>query len=85
MIYYSMQESSKLISKDESDSAIGHVIYVAIELYDRNCKITIVLSSPFRLFWCRIWRPTILSTCATSLLLSYSKFLFISVSIRRQW
>ena len=59
------------------------VIYVAIELYDRNCRVIILLSSPFRLFWCRNWRPkeTILSTCATFLLLSYSKFLFVSVSL----
>jgi hypothetical protein len=58
-------------------------IYVVIELYDRNCRIIVLLGSPFRLFWCRNWRPkeTILSTCATFLLLSYSKFLFVSVSL----
>ena len=58
-------------------------IYVAIELYDRNCRIIVLLSSPFRLFWCRNWRPkeTILCTCATFLLLSYSKFLFVSISL----
>ena len=59
------------------------VIYAAIELYDRNCRIVVLLSSPFRLIWCRNWRPkeTILSTCATFLLLSYSKFIFVSVSL----
>ena len=59
------------------------VIYVAIELYDRNWRIVVGLSIPFRLLWCRNWRPkeTILSTCATFLLLSYSKFLFVSISL----
>ena len=58
-------------------------IYVAIELYDRNCRIIVLLSFPFRLFWYRNWKPkeTILSTCATFLLLSYTKFLFVSVSL----
>ena len=58
-------------------------IYVAIELYDRNCRIIVLISSPFRLFWCRNWKPkeTILCTCATFLLLSYSKFLFVSFSL----
>ena len=59
------------------------VIYVAIELYDRNWRIIVYLGTPFRLLWCRNWRPkeTILSTCATFLLLSYSKFLFVSISL----
>ena len=59
------------------------VIYVAIELYDRNYRIIVFLSAPFRLLWCRNWRPkeTIISTCATFLLLSYSKFLFVSISL----
>ena len=59
------------------------VIYVAIELYDRNCSIIVFLGAPFRVLWCRNWRPkeTILSTCATFLLLSYSKFLFVSISL----
>ena len=59
------------------------VIYVAIELYDRNWRIIVRLSMPFRLLWCRNWRPkeTILNTCATFLLLSYSKFHFVSISL----
>ena len=59
------------------------VIYVAIELHDRNCRIIVVLSAPLKLIWCRNWRPkeTILNTCATFLLLAYSKFLFVSISL----
>ena len=59
------------------------VIYVAIELYDRNCRIIVLLSTPLRLLWCRNWQPkeTILSTCATFLLLSYNKFLLVSISL----
>ena len=59
------------------------VIYVATELYDRDWRIIVYLGTPFRLLWCRNWRPkdTILSTCATFLLLSYSKFLFVSISL----
>ena len=59
------------------------IIYVAIELYDRNWRIIVYLGTPFRLLWCRNWRPkeTILSTCATFLLLSYSKFLFVSINL----
>ena len=43
----------------------------------------IILSAPFRLLWWRNWKPneTILSTCATFLVLSYSKFLFVSISL----
>ena len=53
------------------------VIYVSIELYDRS------LSAPVRILWCRNWRPkeTILSTCATFLLLSYTKFLSVSINL----
>ena len=59
------------------------VVYVAIELHDRNCRIIVHLGTPFRLLWCKNWRPreTILSTCATFLFLSYSKFLFVSISL----
>ena len=59
------------------------VIYVSIELYDRNCRIIVSLSAPFKMLWCRNWRPkeTILSTCATFLLLSYTKFLSVSISL----
>ena len=59
------------------------VIYVAIELHDRNCRIIVVLSAPLKLIWCQNWRPkeTILNTCATFLLLTYSKFLSVSISL----
>ena len=59
------------------------LIYVAIELHDRNCFIIVLLSSPLRRFWYRNWNPkeTILTTCATFLLLSYSKILFVSSSL----
>ena len=59
------------------------LIYVAIELHDRNCFIIVFLSSPLRKFWYRNWNPkeTIVTTFATFILLSYSKFLFVSSSL----
>ena len=60
------------------------LIYVAIELHDRNCFIIVFLSSPLRrLISHRNWNPkeTILTKCVTFLLLSYSKFLFVSSSL----
>ena len=62
---------------------ITAVIHIAIELHDRNCRIIVVLSAPLKLIWCQNWRPkeTILNTCATFLLLTYSKFLFVSISL----
>ena len=55
-------------------------IYVSIELHDRNFWIIICLASPLKWFRHRKWSPkeTILKTCATFLLLSYSKFVFVS-------
>ena len=64
--------------------ALTVLIYVAIELHDRNCFIIVFLSSPLRkLISHRNWNPkeTILTTCVTFLLLSYSKFLFVSSSL----
>ena len=60
------------------------LIYVSIELHDRNCFIIVFLSSPLRrLISHRNWNPkeTILITCVTFLLLSYSKFFFVSTSL----
>ena len=60
------------------------LIYVIIELHDRNCFIIVFLSSPLRrLISHRNWNPkeTILTTCVTFLLLSYSKFFFVSTSL----
>ena len=54
-------------------------VLVGIELYDRNCRMAVCLSIPLKLL-CRNrnWNPkkAILKTCATFLLLSYSKILF---------
>ena len=59
------------------------VIYVGIELHDRRCWMIIRLTTPLKCFWRRNWNPreTILNTCATFLLLSYSKFLFVSFNL----
>ena len=58
-------------------------IYVSIDLHDKNCWIIVCLSSPLKRLWCKNWNPkeTILNTCATFLLLSYSKFLFVSLNL----
>ena len=59
------------------------LVYALIELHDHNCKIIAILSIPIHKLYgyCRErWNPkqSILSTFATFLLLSYSKFLFVS-------
>ena len=58
-------------------------IYVGIELHDRNCQIIVYLCTPLRMILHGNWNPkeTILNTCATFLLLSYSKFLFVSINL----
>ena len=60
------------------------IVLVGIELYDRNCRVAVCLSTPLKLL-CRNrnWNPkkTILKTCATFLLLSYSKILFVSINL----
>ena len=58
-------------------------IYVGIELHDRNCWIIVYLCTPLRMILHGNWNPkeTILNTCATFLLLSYSKFLFVSINL----
>ena len=59
-------------------------VLVGIELYDRNCRVAVCLSAPLKLL-CRKrnWNPkkAILKTCATFLLLSYSKILFVSINL----
>ena len=59
-------------------------VLVGIELYDRNCCVAVCLSTPLKLL-CRNrnWNPkkAILKTCATFLLLSYSKILFVSINL----
>lgn len=54
------------------------ILYIGIELHDR-CGTTVHLTTPLKCFLWRNWNPreTLLSTCATFLLLSYSKFLFV--------
>ena len=60
-------------------------IYLCIEFYDRNNRLTVLLSFPFRkcLFFHTTWDPkkTILKIFATFFLLSYSKLLFVSISL----
>ena len=57
--------------------------YIGIELHDRNCRIIVYLCTPLKMVLHGNWNPkeTILSTCATFLLLTYSKFLFVSVCL----
>ena len=61
-------------------------IYLCIKLYDGNNKIIVSLSSPIRrCFTCinPTWNPRrkILNTFATFCLLSYTKFLFVSINL----
>ena len=58
-------------------------IFVMIELHDRNCRIVVFLSLPLKKITRRNWNPkeTILNTCITFLLLSYSKLLFVSIRL----
>ena len=59
-------------------------VLVGIELHDKNCRMAVCLSTPLKLICCkRNWNPkeTILKTCATFLLLSYSKLLFVSINL----
>ena len=58
-------------------------IFVMIELHDRNYRIIVFLSLPLKNITSRNWNPkeTVLNTCITFLLLSYSKFLFVSISL----
>ena len=59
-------------------------VLVGIELYDRNCRVAVCLSTPLKLL-CRNRncnpKKAILKTCATFLLLSYSKILFVSINL----
>ena len=62
------------------------LIYICIELYDRNSWVFSKLTCKLNFINClqyRDWKPkeTVLNTCATFLLLSYSKFTFVSVSL----
>ena len=63
--------------------AFSAVIYVCIEFYDRNNRLVVFLSSPIRKCFNSTWNPrrTILNTFITFFLLSYSKFLFVSINL----
>ena len=58
-------------------------IYLCIELHDRNNRIVVFLSFPIRKCFNSTWNPkkTILNTFTTFWLLSYSKFLFVSINL----
>ena len=62
------------------------LIYLCLELHDRNFRLILYLSFPIKKcfkWFSEAWdpRPTILKTFVTFILLSYSKFLFISVKL----
>ena len=62
------------------------LLYLGIELHDRNCWIITFLSLPLRKFLSlahRRWNPktTILNTGVTFVLLAYSKLLFASINL----
>ena len=62
------------------------IIYMTIELYDRNCWIIACLAIPVKKIFClfhRRWNPktTILNTCVTFILLAYSKLLCTSINL----
>ena len=60
-------------------------IYLCIELYDRNFRLIVLLSYPVRCLTNvrSTWNPrkTILTTFASFFLLSYSKFMFVSLNL----
>ena len=58
-------------------------IYLCIELHDRNNRIIAFLSYPIRKCVSPAWNPkrSILNTFTTFCLLSYSKFLFVSINL----
>ena len=66
--------------------ALTLVIYICIELHDRNYRITVYLTIPVKNFFrsiSRNWNPktTILNTCVTFILLAYFNFLFTSINL----
>ena len=63
--------------------AFSAVIYICIEFYDRNNRVIVFLGSPIRKCFNSTWNPrkTILNTFITFFLLSYSKFLFVSINL----
>ena len=61
------------------------LVFLCIELYDRNIWLVVLLSYPVRCLtrFRSTWNPrkTILTTFASFFLLSYSKFMFISIKL----
>ena len=62
------------------------LIYIAVELHDRNCWLVTCLAVPVKRFFSlfhRRWNPkaTILNTCVTFILLAYSKLLCTSINL----
>ena len=61
------------------------LVFLCIELYDRNCKLIVLLSYPVRCLtsFRSNWNPrkTILTTFTSFFLLSYSKFIFVSIKL----
>ena len=61
------------------------LVFLCIELYDRNVRLIVLLSYPIRCFTSvrSDWNPkkTILTTFASFFLLSYSKFMFVSLNL----
>ena len=69
-------------------STITFLIYLCLELHDRNYRFIMYLSSNFPIrkcfkFICKAWdpRPTILKIFVTFILLSNSKLLFTSIKL----
>ena len=62
------------------------VLYIIIDLHDRNCCIVVCITIPVKKFFSLFrthWNPktTILNTCITFILLAYSKVLFTSLNL----
>ena len=62
------------------------LVSIGIEIHDRNCRIAVYLAIPVKKFFKLFhedWNPkkTILNTCATFILLAYSKLLFVSINL----
>ena len=64
------------------------IVYICVELHDRDCRVLVCLWKPFHRCFSHLrrrWDPkaSIIHTFATFLLLSYSKLLFVSARLLR--
>ena len=62
------------------------IVYICVELHDRDCRVLVCLWKPFHRCFAQVrrrWDPkaSIIHTFATFLLFSYSKLLFVSASL----